>query len=494
MTHDMEHEEIEKLLPWYVTGRLDRAERSKVESYLRQHPDVARQLSLIREEREGIVHANESLGYPPSAMVERLMSSLPGERLRARSSLARFWPILTAPTARSVVWAAVVAGVIMIVQAGVIAGFVLRGGNQVYREASGPSYTDGFSALVAFTDDATAASIARLLSEFDANIVEGHLRPSSDTKTHAALYRAFQGIGGIVHTHSTYASAWAQAGLPIPLYGTTHADHLAEDVPCTALMTAEAVESMAEANVMLMAALMLDLPGKSRALRERGWRDGTVRARMMQGRSIGFIGFGRIARATLRRLENWGVHAVYFDPHVGEDIAPDTGATRIEDLATLLRSSDIVNVLVELTAETRGMIGMAELRAMRRDACLVNTARGAVVDEAALAQALRDGVIAGAALDAFATEPIAADSPLRTLDNVILTPHNIGHTRELFDSLVPATCENVVRIAAGEPPLYFKNPQVPPQWRARLARLGSRHTIDSPDGTDVHTERRAGSL
>jgi L-ribulose-5-phosphate 4-epimerase len=77
--------------------------------------------------------------------------------------------------------------------------------------------------------------------DLEARIVEGHLRPSSDTKTHAALYRAFEGIGGIVHTHSTYATAWAQAGLSIPIYGTTHADHLAEDVPCTAVMTAEAV-------------------------------------------------------------------------------------------------------------------------------------------------------------------------------------------------------------------------------------------------------------
>lgn len=77
--------------------------------------------------------------------------------------------------------------------------------------------------------------------DLEAKVVEGHLRPSSDTKTHAALYRAFQDIGGIVHTHSTYATAWAQAGMAIPIYGTTHADHLAEDVPCTAVMTAEAV-------------------------------------------------------------------------------------------------------------------------------------------------------------------------------------------------------------------------------------------------------------
>ena len=87
----------------------------------------------------------------------------------------------------------------------------------------------------------TLAAAGMVVMDLEGQVVEGSLRPSSDTKTHAALYRAFEGIGGIVHTHSTYATAWAQACLPIPIYGTTHADHLAEDVPCTALMTAEAV-------------------------------------------------------------------------------------------------------------------------------------------------------------------------------------------------------------------------------------------------------------
>jgi len=89
-------------------------------------------------------------------------------------------------------------------------------------------------------DKLTAAEM--VVVDLDAKVVEGTLRPSSDTKTHAVLYRAFQGIGGIVHTHSTYATAWAQACMPIPIYGTTHADHLAEDVPCTAIMTVEAVK------------------------------------------------------------------------------------------------------------------------------------------------------------------------------------------------------------------------------------------------------------
>jgi L-ribulose-5-phosphate 4-epimerase len=88
-------------------------------------------------------------------------------------------------------------------------------------------------------DELKAADM--VVVDLEGRVVEGSLRPSSDTKTHVALYRAFPSIGGIVHTHSTYATAWAQACLPIPLYGTTHADHLAEDVPCTALMSAEAV-------------------------------------------------------------------------------------------------------------------------------------------------------------------------------------------------------------------------------------------------------------
>jgi L-ribulose-5-phosphate 4-epimerase len=77
--------------------------------------------------------------------------------------------------------------------------------------------------------------------DLEGHVVEGGLRPSSDTPTHVVLYRAFRGLGGIVHTHSTYATGWAQACLPIPLYGTTHADHLPEDVPCTAMMSAERV-------------------------------------------------------------------------------------------------------------------------------------------------------------------------------------------------------------------------------------------------------------
>jgi phosphoglycerate dehydrogenase-like enzyme len=234
--------------------------------------------------------------------------------------------------------------------------------------------------------------------------------------------------------------------------------------------TPEAIDSMAEANALLVAALLLDLKTKERSMREQGWRDGTVNARMVRGKILGFIGFGRIARATLHRLATWGVSAQFFDPFVTETVA-DAKAVKAADLASILRTSDVVIVQVELTPQTEGMIGETELAMMRPDAFLVNAARGAVVDEIALARALATRRIAGAALDAFEVEPLPAASPLRGLDNVWLTPHNIGHTLELQASFVPATIENVTRISRGEPPLYFKNPDVVDRWRQRLAEL-----------------------
>ena len=233
--------------------------------------------------------------------------------------------------------------------------------------------------------------------------------------------------------------------------------------------TPELIAGMAEANVLMIAAMLLDLPRKQRALTERGWRDGSVRARLVQGKTIGFVGFGRIARATLRRLDGWDIDALYYDPHVGDTAVE--GATRVADLVSLLRASDVVVLLVDQRPETIGMIGAAELAAMKHDACLVNAARGAVVDEAALTRALAAGTLAGAALDAFATEPLPADSPLRAFDNVLLTPHNLGHTVDQMTSFVHAVVDNVAAIARGAPPPFFKNPQVMPAWKTRLERL-----------------------
>jgi phosphoglycerate dehydrogenase-like enzyme len=132
------------------------------------------------------------------------------------------------------------------------------------------------------------------------------------------------------------------------------------------------------------------------------------------------------------------------------------------DLDTLMRTSDVVVVLASLNPETRGLISAEKLRLMKQTAILVNTARGAIVDEAALAGALKAKAIAGAALDCFSVEPLPATSPLRGLSNAILTPHMIGHTVEAHHSLEVATRENLDLILSGRPPRYVVNPAVLP--------------------------------
>jgi len=226
---------------------------------------------------------------------------------------------------------------------------------------------------------------------------------------------------------------------------------------------------VSESTMMLIAALLLDLHGKEALLRRNAPRPAQLRARMVRGKTIGLIGMGRTARGVVERLAGWGVTIQSYDPYVRQEQAPP-GVTMV-DLATLLRTSDVVSVHVTLTSETHHLLGEAELRLMRSDAYLVNTARGAVIDEAALYRVLKSGHLAGAALDVFEQEPLPPQSPLRELSNVILTPHMVGHSRELMAALPPTAAENVLRVLRGEPPLYVKNPDILPTWRQRLVAL-----------------------
>ena len=239
--------------------------------------------------------------------------------------------------------------------------------------------------------------------------------------------------------------------------------------------TPENFLGMAEATVMLILMLMYQPRETEAVLRDRRRRPRStpkdVWARMLRGRTVGLVGLGRIARGVVERLSGFGVSLVACDPFVGRDQAPE--GVKMTDLDTLLRSSDIVAVLVSITPESRGMLGERELALMKPSAYLVNTSRGEAIDEAALYRALKEKRIAGAALDSFAVEPLPDDSPLRQLDNVILTPHRVGHTQDAFASFPPAAVENITRILRGEPPLYCKNPGVIPAWKRRLANLGT---------------------
>ena len=234
----------------------------------------------------------------------------------------------------------------------------------------------------------------------------------------------------------------------------------------------ENFEGMAEATTMLIAALFLDLPGKQAGFRNLTPRPmpTDLKARIVQGKTIGLIGLGRVAKGVVRRLAGWNVEIVAYDPYVTGDAVPV--GVRMVDLHDLLRESDAVSVHVVITEETRAIIGAAELSLMKPTSYLINTARGAAIDEDALVDALRNERIAGAAIDVFTQEPLPDDHPFRKLDNAVLTQHIVGHTRELFDAIVPTARENIRRILSGAEPLYTRNPEVLPAWRKRLTLLG----------------------
>ena len=170
--------------------------------------------------------------------------------------------------------------------------------------------------------------------------------------------------------------------------------------------TEENIIGMAEATVLLMLAALYDLDGAQDQVRQGLWRPPQLKASQLRGKTIGFVGLGKIGRETARLLAPWGA-TLQYSARRDADLTGLPPMQRV-DLDTLMRTSDVVVVLASLNPETRGLISAEKLRLMKKTAILVNTARGAIVDEAALAEALKSKAIAGAALDCFAVEPLPA--------------------------------------------------------------------------------------
>jgi len=228
----------------------------------------------------------------------------------------------------------------------------------------------------------------------------------------------------------------------------------------------ENADSMAEATVMLML-MMLYSPGKSAEVM-RGVRlrpSATERwSRMLRGLTIGLIGYGRIGQAVSRRLQGFGVRLLVAQ----HQSVKATNGVQVVPLDLLLAESDIVSLHLNAAPSTRHLIDAQAIACMKPGALLVNTARGSLVDEAALALALQSGHLAGAALDTFEVEPLTAASALRTLDNLILTPHLVGQTRDMFDALLPICVTNVTDLLAGRVPHNCRNPSAQALWRNRF--------------------------
>jgi len=236
---------------------------------------------------------------------------------------------------------------------------------------------------------------------------------------------------------------------------------------------------VAETTMAVMLTLLKKVRERDAAVRAGQWREPHLSATFLgrrfdghPGITVGLVGLGRIGTRVAQLLAPWRVRIIAYDPYIEPARFLLAGAEAV-DYRTLLRDADVVSFHVVLTRETRNMLGEAELVLMKRGAYVVNTARGKVIDEAALARAIAAGHIAGAAIDAFAEEPLPADSPLRALgDQVLLSPHSASFTEggELRPGIAWAT-RSVLAALAGSVPDNVYNKDVIPRWKERFGGL-----------------------
>jgi phosphoglycerate dehydrogenase-like enzyme len=200
---------------------------------------------------------------------------------------------------------------------------------------------------------------------------------------------------------------------------------------------------------------------KDRLVRDAGWDE---RSRYMgcelRERTLGVVGLGGIARKLVELLSTWGMNQpLAFDPFIDAAVAARLGV-RLVTLDELLTKSDFISVHCPLTDGTRGLIGAREIGLMRPSAYLINSARGGIVDEDALYDALAAKQIAGAAVDCFVQEPLQEPHRFRELDNILLAPHSIAWTNELFRDIGRAACQGIVDFSRGVRPPGVVNAEV----------------------------------
>lgn len=243
-------------------------------------------------------------------------------------------------------------------------------------------------------------------------------------------------------------------------------------------ITVDAVRRpVAEAILTLALALAKKLPAKDRLVRSGRW---DLKAETfglgLTGKTVGSVGIGNIGSEMFRLFQPFDLgRKLAFDPYIEREKAEQLGVELV-DLETLFADSDFVTVNCPLTEETQGLVDGTLLARMKPTAYLINTARGPIVNQDDLTAALQAGQLAGAGLDVFAGEPLTADHPLTRMDNVILSPHALAWTDDLYENNGLDACNNVLTLLRGEIPPYPVNRQVleRPGFQAKLQALRAR--------------------
>jgi len=233
---------------------------------------------------------------------------------------------------------------------------------------------------------------------------------------------------------------------------------------------------VAEGTIGMILALLKKTRERDEYIKQGNWRDANIQGTYLgqrqdghEGVTIGIVGLGRIGRRVCDLLAPWRVRLLAYDPFVKKADFNIHNAKET-DFETLLKQSDVVSMHVLHTKESHHMINAETLALMKPSAVFINTARGSVVDEKALAEALRNNVISAAALDVFEDEPIADNSPLRDLGHkVLLSPHAVQHNVEPgIRAGLGWARDGVMKALAGEVPDHIYNPEVLPRWRERF--------------------------
>ena len=216
--------------------------------------------------------------------------------------------------------------------------------------------------------------------------------------------------------------------------------------------------SVAELTLGHMLSLARQIPRANAGMKAGKWEKKAFMGTELKGKTLGLVGIGRIGAEVCRLCQAFGMDVIAYDPYLTAEAISKMGAEKV-DLDDVLKRADYVSIHVPKTPETEGMIGIEALRLMKPTAYLVNCSRGGLVDEDALVRALKEGMIAGAALDVFKDEP-PTGSPLLELENVVLTPHIGGSTEEGQSRASPDAAEGVIAVLSGKRPKYIVNPEV----------------------------------
>jgi phosphoglycerate dehydrogenase-like enzyme len=294
---------------------------------------------------------------------------------------------------------------------------------------------------------------------------EGHEVRFSDPlriRTEPALAAALAGVAATLASTEPYTAAVLDQAPDLRVISRLGVGFDAIDVAAAtqrgvAVCTTPGANHIAVADlaVTLLLACIRRLLPSDRSVHRGGWAQAGL-GRDVRATTIGVVGTGLIGREVVQRLAGFGPRILLRDIVETPALAERYGAQYVT-LEELLERSDAITLHAPLGPETRGLIDDAALKRMKPTAYLVNTARGPLVDEAALVRALREKRIAGAALDVFAEEPLPESSELRQLDNVILTPHIAGVTQESVHAMAEMAIENVRRVLRGDPPVYAVN-------------------------------------